>query len=301
MDGKSPSSGTQIDWNLIRAFLAVADCGSLSGAAKTLASSQPTLSRQIAEMEEKAGMALFERTARGLRLTRAGEALTEHARQMQTAALALAAKAAGQNPDLSGTVRLTASEMTSARLLPGMLSGLRRAHPEIQVELLVSNAVENLLERQADIAIRHAKPGQGSLIARKAGELEMGAFVHADYLAEKGGYIDPGKPADYDWIGLDRSDLLLKRFRKAGFAVSREFFRFRCDNHYVGWQAAVAGMGIGFAPCAIARKSPDMVQVLQEIPIPPMPVWIAAHRELRASPRIRLVFEFLTMQFRGCL
>lgn len=290
----APSSAApQLDWNLIRAFLAVADSGSLSGAARMLSSSQPTLSRQIGELESQAGVALFERVARGLKLTHAGEALLGTARQMQSAAQALSIAAAGQTQQLAGIVRITASEMTSAYLLPEILAGIKRAHPEIQIELLVSNVLENLLERQADIAIRHVRPGQGGLIARRIGELKIGAYAHADYLEGKGGRIDLGRLGDYDWVGLDRADLLVRGFRKAGFTVNREFFGFRCDSHFVGWQAVQAGMGIGFAPRAIARNFPKMAEVLPEAMIPPMPVWITSHRELRSSLRIQTVFSAL--------
>lgn len=288
-----PSTAPQLDWNLIRAFLAVADSGSLTGAAAMLAASQPTLSRQIGELESRVGASLFERVARGLRLTHAGEALLEPARQMQMAAQALSLAALGQTQQLAGSVRLTASEMTSAYLLPDILAGLKQTHPEIQIEVLVSNSVENLLERQADIAIRHTRPAQGGLIARRIGELKIGAFARADYLARVGGKIDLNRLGDYDWIGYDRSDLMLRGFRKAGFKVDREFFRFRCDNHIVCWQAALAGVGIGLAPSQIVRRWPEMEPVLPEAMVPPLPVWLTAHRELRNSPRIQKVFAAL--------
>lgn len=293
-----PSTAPQLDWNLIRVFLAVVDSGSLTGAAALLAASQPTLSRQIGELENQAGAALFERVARGLRLTQAGTALLEPARQMQTAAQALSLTALGQTRQLAGSVRLTASEMTSAYVLPDMLAVLKQSHPEIQIEVLVSNQVENLLERQADIAIRHARPAQGGLIARRIGEFKIGAFASAAYLAQAGGTIDLERIGDYDWIGYDRSDLMVRGFRKAGFKVDREFFRFRCDNHIVGWQAALAGVGIGLAPYLVARRWPEMVPVLPEAMVPPLPVWLTAHRELRSSPRVQCVFSALAVGLR---
>lgn len=295
MNSKTTPSPTaqSFDWNLIRAFLAVVESGSLTGAASILGASQPTLSRQIGELEKRVGAALFERVARGLRLTQAGEALVEPARRMQMAAQALSLTALGQTQQLAGTVRLTASEMTSAYLLPDILAGLRRAQPEIQIELVASNRIENLLERQADIAIRHVRPSQSGLIARRIGELKMGAYAHADYLARVGGKVDPKHPQAYDWIGYDSTDLLLRGFRKAGIPANREFFGFRCDNHIVDWQAALAGVGIGFAPYTIARRWPEMHSVLPKKMVPPMPVWLTVHRELRGNLRIQRVFEAL--------
>jgi len=288
-----PPIPQSFDWNLIRAFLAVADSGSLTGAASILAASQPTLSRHIGELEQRVGAALFERVARGLRLTPAGEALVEPARRMQMAAQALSLTALGQTQQLAGTVRLTASEMTSAYLLPEILAGLRQAQPEIQIELLASNRIENLLERQADIAIRHARPRQSGLIARRIGELSMGAYAHADYLARVGGKLDLKRPQAHDWIGYDSTDLLLRGFRKAGIPVKREFFGFRCDNQIVNWQAALAGLGIGFAPRATAQRWPEMRSVLPKKMVGTMPVWLTVHRELRGSIRIQRVFEAL--------
>ena len=291
----TPSPTAQsFDWNLIRAFLAVVESGSLTGAAKILAASQPTLSRQIGELEQRVGAVLFERVARGLRLTQAGEALVAPARQMQMAAQALSLTALGQTQQVAGTVRLTASEMTSAYLLPEILAGLRRAQPEIQIELVASNRIENLLERQADIAIRHTRPSQSGLIARRIGELSMGAYASAEYLARVGGKVDIRKrPQAYDWIGYDSTDLLLRGFRKAGIPVSRELFGFRCDNHIVDWEAAVAGVGIGFAPNATAKRWSEMRSVLPKKMVPPMPVWLTVHRELRGSLRIQRVFDAL--------
>lgn len=288
-----------LDWNLLRAFLAVADAGSLTGAALRLASSQPTLSRQIAELEKSMHMELFERVARGLRLTAAGEALLPYARQMQTAAHAVSLTALGQSQELAGTVRLTASEMTGTYILPDILAGLRRQHPQIQIELVVSNQVENLLERQADIAVRHARPSQTGLIAQYIGNATVAGFAHESYLQSVGGHIDMMRAQDYDWIGYDSSDLLLRGFRAAGLNVGREFFALRCDNHLSCWNMAVAGMGICFATTLVASRWPQMRSVLPPESNTTLPVWVTAHRELRQSARIRVVFDALALGLRS--
>jgi DNA-binding transcriptional LysR family regulator len=188
---------------------------------------------------------------------------------------------------------VSASEVTATYVLPTILTALRQSHPEIQLELAVTNRVENLLEREADIAIRHTDPGQGSLIARRVGAFRLGAFAHRDYVSRVGDSIDVTRLADYDWIGLDRSDLLLRGFQQAGIKVTREFFTFRCDDQVTGWRMVAAGMGIGFGTLFVARQTPELQQVLTEIEIPPMPVWVTTHRELRDSARIRAVFDAL--------
>ena len=290
--GTGTASGLP-DWNLLRAFLAVVDTGSLTGAARQLATSQPTLSRQIGELERVLGVILFERVARGLQLTGAGQVLLPWARQMQQAAHGMALAALGQTQQLAGSVRLTASEMTSVWVLPPLLAGLRRRHPEIQIELLVSNMQENLLERQADIAVRHVRPTQGGLIARKIGVAAMGAWARRDYVERVGGHIDMERAHEYDWIGYDRSDALLRAFRAAGIPAQREFFNIRCDNQVAGWQMALHGVGIAFATAHVARQAAGMQQVLGAEQVGYLPVWLTAHRELRHSARIRLVFDAL--------
>lgn len=290
-----------LEWDHIRAFLAVVDNGSVTAAAAQLALSQPTLSRQLAALETQLGTSLFERVGRGLRLTQTGTALLEPARQMQAAAHALSLTALGQNAATAGTVRLSASEVTATFVLPPILTALRLTHPEIQIELAVTNRVENLLEREADIAIRHTEPGQGGLIARRIGAFRLGAFAHRNYLQRIGGHIETSQLSRYDWIGLDRSDLLLRGFQQAGIRVGREFFALRCDDQVTGWYMVAAGMGIGFGTCYVAEKFSGLQAVLNEVAIPPMPVWLTSHRELRDSARIRTVFDALADGLQQCM
>lgn len=288
-----PSPAPELDWHLVRVFLTVVESGSLTAAAGQLSASQSTLSRKIDELEIELGVALFERTARGLRLTTAGESLLEPARRMRQAAQAVSLTALGQTQQLHGTVRVTASEMTAAYLLPGPIRHIRSMHPEIQIELVVSNRVESLLERQADIALRHTEVEQQDLIARRLGQLELGAYAHRDYLAQAGGAVDPGQLARYDWIGYDTSDALLRGFSQAGNPVTREFFNLRCDNHIVGWQLALAGAGICVAPRIVADCAPAVQLALPATTIAPLPLWLVSHRELRHAPRIQAVFALL--------
>ena len=287
------------DWSLLRAFLVVAEAGSLSRAAAELDSSQPTLSRQMSELETQIGHALFERTRRGVRLTEAGEALRLPAQRMREHAREWSLAAAGRVTSLAGTVRVTASEMVSAYLLPEVLRDLREAHPEIQIELVPSDKVENLLEREADIALRMVRPTQAALVARKLADLPMHVYAHRDYLKAH------GKPTmanfqSHQWVGFDRSDQMLRGFDAAGYSgVTREFFGFRCDNQIVAWQAVRAGIGLGVGLDVVARQAPELVRVLPEIQIPALPMWITAHRELRGTPRLKLVFEALVSAFKA--
>lgn len=280
------------DWSLLRAFLVVAESGSLSRAAGALGSSQPTLSRQMSELERQVGHALFERTQRGVRLTEAGQALRLPAQRMREHAREWSLVAAGRATTLAGTVRITASEVVSAFLLPAVLRDLREAHPEIQIELVPSNTLENLLEHEADIALRMVRPTQTALVARKAADLALHLYAHRSYLKLHG----QPTPADLNahrWVGFDRSDQMIRGFRAAGYTVTRAFFGFRCDDQIVAWQAVRAGVGIGVGLERVAQQSPELVRVLPEFRIPPLPMWITAHRELRGTPRLKLVFDAL--------
>lgn len=285
----------RIDWNLVKSFSVVADLGSLTRAAAVLGISQPTISRQVAELEQLVGAALFERGARGLRLTQAGAALVEPARRMLTAAQAVSVAAAGQNQEVAGTVRVSASEFVSAYVLPPILAALRRRHPAIQIELVASNQVDNLLAREADIAIRMVQPEQGGLIAKKIGSFPIGFYAHRDYLhvPEQRAAEGAGEVERHDWVGLDQSSRLIEGFRNAGYVVDKTFFAFRCDNDIVCWQAVLAGLGVGVTVQVVAKQFPQLVRLLENQPLPDQPVWITAHRELRDTARIRVVFDFL--------
>ena len=281
-----------LDWSLLQTFLVLAETGSLSRAAPLLASTQPTLSRQLAALEAQVGQSLFERSPRGLRLTAAGEALLPAARRMREGAQDLTLALAGRAQDLAGTVRLTASEIVSTHLLPEVLLALREAHPKIQIELVASNAVEDLRERSADIAVRMVRPAEPSLVARKLADWPLGFYAHRRYV-DAHGWPTPATMADHHWLGFDRSDQMLRGFREAGFPVEREFFSLRCDSQVVVWEAVRAGLGIGVGMTQLGLRDADLVCVLPELAIPPLPVWLTAHRELRDTPRLRVVFDHL--------
>ena len=294
-----PFDPGQTDWNLIRGFVAVVEQGSLTRAAELLGLSQPTLSRQIAELEKNLGCPLFERVARGLKLTVAGENLVVPARHMMAAARALGMAAATQDHGLQGTVRITASEMVAAFVLPGLLRQLAQEYPEIQIEVVASNQVSNLLEREADIAIRMVRPNQSALIARHLTDWPIGMYGHRDYLATLASqpashqHATLAKMQQYRWLGMDQSDQYIAGFRAAGIQVERSFFDFRCDSHFVIWQAILQGLGMGIAMCWLAARHPELQQVMAQQDLPALPVWLTTHRELKSNKRIRTVFDFL--------
>jgi DNA-binding transcriptional LysR family regulator len=285
-----------LDWNLLRALGAVLAQGSLTQAAARLGTSQPTLSRQIASLEAAVGAPLFERGARRLIPTATALALAEPAARMLAAAqaCALAADVASAEAGaLAGTVRLTASEVVSCQVLPDLLADLARRHPEIQIELVPGDSLSNLLEREADIAVRMLRPTQGTLITRHIADWPLGFFARRELLAAHGGAPTPATLADHRWVGFDQSTQLIDGFRGAGFEVDRRFFAFRSDHQVLNLAAVRAGLGIGIVMVPLARRLPELVPVLQALKLPVLPVWLTAHRELRASRRLRLVWDHL--------
>lgn len=286
-------SVSQLDWAQVRVFAAVSDAGSLSGAARALGISQPTVGRQIQALETVLGVALFTRKPRGLDLTDAGQRLLPSAREMMEAASRFALVAAGQDAGIAGTVRITASVYISHYVLPRMVARLRIAEPLIQIEVAPSDTSENLLFREADIAIRMYRPTQLDVVTRHIGDIRTGAFATRAYLDRHGRPRTEAELLDHDIIGYDRSDLIIRGLRDAGWDVRREDFPLRTDNQSVYWELVRAGCGIGFGQVHAALRDPTLEQVLPDLPIPPLPVWLATHAAMRHTPRIERVWRHL--------
>ena len=283
----------QFDWHLIRSFLAALDAGSLLGAAKVLNTSQPTVGRHVAELESQLGVVLFERTGRGLQPTAVALTLADSARAMESGALQLGRRLSSAQTQVQGTVRITASQPVANALLPSILARMREALPEIQIELVSSNTVSNLLRREADIAVRMVQPEQGTLIAKKLGNVSVGVYAHKSYLAR---YGTPQQPEDlfhHAMIGYDADETMIRGFANYGHVMTKESFALRSDDLMVQWQAVLAGCGIGFVADYMGRTQSDLVKLLPMLVIPPLPMWLAVHREIRSSQRIRAVFDYL--------
>jgi len=281
------------DWDHLRVFVGVAEHGSLSAAGRELNISQPTVGRHIQSLEDSLGVRLFQRTVRGLDLTDTGRDLLEHGREMAAAADRLALAAAGREAAVSGTVRVTASAFVATLTLPEIIADLRLAHPEIEIELVASDATENLLQREADIAVRMYRPRQVDVITRKVSELSLGVYAANSYLSRRGTPRELNDLLAHDIVGYDRDETILQGFAAVGVDVDRHFFVARCDDQVAYWHLVVAGVGIGFSQVRVGDAEPLVSRVLPDFAIPPLPVWLTAHAGLRTNPRVRRVFDFL--------
>jgi DNA-binding transcriptional LysR family regulator len=284
---------TAFDWNLIPSFLAVLEHGSLLAASRALGSTQPTIGRHIAELESQLGIVLFERTGRGLLPTEAALRMAQAARTMDADAHRLARDATREQDSLTGAVRISASQPVACFVLPPVLAQMRTALPGVQVELVASNQVSNLLRREADIALRMVQPDQSSLVAKRIGKVTLSAYAHSDYLRRRGTPRQVQDLLTHDLVGGDRDETVLRGFAGLGFPVTREVFALRTDDLVAYWAAVRAGLGVGFLGDYLGRMDSQLVRLLPTLRIPDLPIWLTVHREIRSSPRIRAVYDFL--------
>lgn len=282
-----------LDWSLIPAFIAVAETGSLSAAARQLGSSQPTVGRQIQQIEAALGLSLFTRHPKGFTLNQAGQSVLPAAKAMHRAAGDLALAAAGRDANLRGTVRITASQVVSHYILPRTIARMRRDLPEIAIELVPTDSEENLLFREADIAVRMFQSTQLDVVTRKIGVLKLSLCATRDYLDRRGRPQTPDDIMDHDFVGYDRSDLILRGMRAAGWQVSRDWFTTRCDDQPTYIELVRAGCGIGVVQRGILASDPEIEMLELGLDLPTLPIWLAAPQSTRHSPRIARVWDAL--------
>ncbi len=285
------------DWTLLRSFLAVAEAGSLSAAARATGISQPTLGRHIKALEAALGVGVLDRRAQGFALTAAGAELLPHAVEMRAAAARIDLAAAGRGEGMRGTVRITASRIVSHHLLPPMIARLRTEEPGIEIELVPSDKAESLLLREADIAVRMYRPTELDVIAAHVADLPMGLYAARNYLDRVGRPDSVSALAAMEVVGFDRSDLIVQLMRGLGHWVGREDFPVRCDDQVVYWNLVRAGCGIGGMQRVIGDADPAVERVAEFVTLPDLSVWLAAPEALRHTPRIRRTFDFLKAGF----
>lgn len=283
----------KLDWSLLQGFLAVAETGSLSAAARCMNASQPTLGRQIKTIEAQLGAELFHRAPRGLTLTETGAALIAPARQMRDAVHQITLTAAGQTARLDGTVRITASTAMSFHHLPDIIAEIRRTEPQIAIELVPSDESRNLLYREADIAVRMYRPTQLDLITQHIGDMALGVFVAKSYVDQRGLPQNQEDVLQHDFVGYDTNSAIEDGFAQAGFSVGRDFFKVRCDDYMTYWELVRAGCGIGFAQANVGHAEPLVTEIDLGFPLPALPIWLTAHEAMRQTPRVRRVWDLL--------
>jgi DNA-binding transcriptional LysR family regulator len=285
-------------WDLYRTFLAILDEGSLSGAARALALTQPTVARHLDALEEALGLELFVRTQRGLSPTEAALELRSYAETLAATTAALLRTASGLGSEVKGSVRISASEVVGVEVLPPTLAALRERHPELRMELVLSNAVDNLLRRDADIAVRMVEPVHEALVVQRVGEITVGLHARRDYLERCG---TPECMADlpgHSMIGFDTETPAIRAMARRAPGFDTTSFALRADSDLAQLAAIRAGFGIGGCQVPIARRDPDLVRLLPDAFALKLGVWIVMHENLRSTPRYRAVFDALVTGLR---
>lgn len=287
----------QFDWNLARAFLVTAEEGSLSAAAKALELTQPTLSRQVAGLEQELGVALFERVGRGLQITPSGVELLEQVRAMGDAARNLKLTAAGQSNTIAGNIYISATDLVTNLALPSLVQKLRCLYPDITVELIVSDTMSDLRRREADIAIRAMEPADPDLIARKIGDITGHLYATETYLDQIGAPHSAGDLVDADFI-CDKSEMFINIMAGCGIKLTQRNFPVATESVITQWELVKRGLGIALLPDQLASKEPQFHKVLPNLQPFEAPLWLVVHKELRTSRRVRVVFDFLLDELR---
>lgn len=281
------------NWDWYRTFLSVMETGSLSAAGRAMGLTQPTVGRHIDSLETALALKLFTRSFDGYAPTEAALELRPYAASVAATTAALRRVASSHGAGVRGTVRLTASEIIGVEVLPPILAALRGAHPELVIELVLSNQVDDLLQREADIAIRMVRPAQDALLAKRIGGIEVGLYAHRAYLAAAGTPASLAQLAGHALIAFDQENPFIRKMQERFPALARNALAFRADSYLAQLAAVRAGLGIGFCQVPLAAQDPALTRVLAADFNWTMETWIAMHEDLRASPRCAATFAAL--------
>lgn len=282
-----------LSWDFYRTFLEVLREGSLSGAARSLGLTQPTVGRHVDALETALGYALFIRTQQGLSPTQEALALRPYAEALESTSTALLRAASSQGAGVRGTIRITASDVITVEVLPAIITELHAAYPELTIELMSSNRIEDLLQREADIAVRMQRPSQGVLIARRIGDVELGMYAHKDYLARRGRPARIDDLAGHVLIGFDKETAFIRSMKTKLPDVHRELLALRTDSDLASLAMLRAGFGIGYCQIGLARNNPALVRLFPKRISLKLDTWLAMHEDLRDNPSCKVAFAAL--------
>ena len=288
-----------MDWGAYRFFLAVAETGSLSAAARALNVSQPTVGRQVQVLEQALDVRLFDRRPEGYEITDAGRRILELVRDMSGAVEAIERQVSGENGRLSGTVRIAAAEGIGTFWLPDQMLALADTYPEIDVELAIGAGTVDLARHEADIALRIGDPRDDSLIGRCVASVSFGLFGAARYFERHG---EPRSLAD-----LARHEIIESTGAIANLPQAKALRQhcgerrrsFACNNLVTQFAAMSAGRGLLAIPLYMAPAAPGARRVLAEAFDITLDLWLLTHRDHKETARVRAVTDFLCAALRA--
>lgn len=285
------STDTPTDWDLYRYFLAVQECGSLSAAARRLLTTQPTVSRQIARLEHQLGTKLFTRSPEGMVATEAALRLRESVAVMASAVAAIQRSALDDGE--AGILRITVPEVIGVEVLTPLLATFQAHHPTLRLELSIAEHNEDLLRREADLAIRMLRPQQTALLARGLGRSRVSLYAHRNYLAQHGMPLHREALATHRLIGYDRHLNLHAQWQAKGFPLPIEAMAFRSDCAMARLAALRSGLGIGLCHASLAAREPDLIALAPDLFSFELEVWLAMHEDQSQRHGLRALFDFL--------
>jgi DNA-binding transcriptional LysR family regulator len=290
---EGPAGPRLADWNLLRSFVAVFETGTLTAAAQRLGTTQPSMGRHLRELETALGETLFVRLPGRLRPTARAQALYDASAPMQQAVRDAERLFVEGSQRIVGVVRVAVAEAYIPQLVPSLLAPLLSEQPDLEIELSVSNRADNLLRRDADMAVRFFRPQQDDLIVRKLGHTEMGLFAHQSYIDRFGEPQGLPLPPEAFVAGFDREPMPLAPAWRGGPLTTPLRFRLRSDSALARQAAVDSGFGLGMYFVDIAATRPDLKRVLADRVSLQQEVWLCAHDDLRRSSRMRFVWDRL--------
>ncbi|MBZ7921729.1 LysR family transcriptional regulator [Ensifer adhaerens] len=291
-------SKMDLSWDFYRTFLSVLQEGSLSAAARELGLTQPTVGRHVDAMETALGYPLFVRSPHGLLPTDAALALKPYADTLSATSAALLRAASSQRDMVSGTVRISASEVIGIEVLPPILADLHEAYPALTIELSASDTVEDLLRQEADIAVRMVAPAQDALIARHLGVIPISFHAHRRYIERRGMPRALTDLADHSLIGYDRETAAIRAIIARSPELPAASFALKADSNLAQLAAIRAGFGIGVCQNGLAARDPDLLPVLSGLFEMKLDTWLVMHENLKTAPRCRVTFDALARGLR---
>ena len=297
----APAGPSVDDWNLLRTFIAVYEAGTLTEAARRLGSTQPNLGRHIRTLEALLGEALFVRRPGQLKPTERAHGLHATLLPMKAAVQEAGRLFAEVGAQVAGTVRVAVSEVYATYVVAPLAAQWLAEQPGLEIELSVSNRAENLLRRDADIAVRFFRPEQDDVIAVHVGNTELGLFVHESFLARHGEPRDYMLPQDAFVAGFDRETSSLAPLIKGAPPAQPVRFRLRTDAMLARQAAVETGLGVGVYLVDVAAQRPGLRRILADRFGQVQEVWLCAHAELRRSASMRFVWTRLEQALRGRL
>jgi DNA-binding transcriptional LysR family regulator len=283
-----------LSWELIHVFTAVAKLGSLSKAAKALNTSQPTLSRQIALLEKRLQITLFERSTQGLKITELGARLIESSNMMLQASEQFMRSASGSTLSLAGNIRISANEVIGLYYLPQAITLFNQLYPEIQVEVDISNQTTSLHKRDADIALRMFRPKQPDLIAKRLPDIQLNFVANKEYLLKRGCPKTLQEISQHNVIGFDRDPQFLKALQQLGLPLTEKSFHFKTDFLPLQIELVRKGAGITITHKHLIKQWLELQQIMSDIAIPNLEFWLVCHADVQHNRRIRVLMDFLS-------